>query len=210
MSFSFYKFLFKFYISGIAVLFFLRVLFQFSYSFSVSQYTFENLFVCYSIGFIIDSSVVSVSILCCLLLSFIIGYISKNFYLVFFRLSFIIISIIFLINIIDIFYFGQFGVRLNQYALQEFQSPKTILPMIYHEYHTILILISLFILLFLFFVLCRKYTFQTLKTIGDTCLMDYTCVQRGIIRHPFLMANKREYAFAFKKAEKELKETLKK
>ena len=29
--------------------------------------------------------------------------------------------------------------------------------MIYHEYHTILILISLFILLFLFFVLCRKY-----------------------------------------------------
>jgi len=44
----------------------------------------------------------------------------------------------------------------------------------------------------------------------ETCLMDYTCVQRGIIRHPFLMANKREYAFAFKKAEKEIKETLKK
>lgn len=61
-----------------------------------------------------------------------------------------------------------------------------------------------------YFVLCRKYTFQTLKTIGETCLMDYTCVQRGIIRHPFLMANKREYAFAFKKAEKETKETLKK
>ena len=60
-----------------------------------------------------------------------------------------------------------------------------------------------------YFVLCRKYTFQTLKTIGETCLMDYTCVQRGIIRHPFLMANTREYAFAFKKAEKELKETLK-
>jgi len=61
-----------------------------------------------------------------------------------------------------------------------------------------------------YFVLCRKYTFQTLKTIGETCLMHYTCVQRGIIRHPFLMANKREYAFAFKKAEKETKETLKK
>ena len=61
-----------------------------------------------------------------------------------------------------------------------------------------------------YFVLCRKYTLDTQKTIGETCLMDYTCVQRGIIRHPFLMANKREYAFAFKKAEKELKETLKK
>lgn len=61
-----------------------------------------------------------------------------------------------------------------------------------------------------YFVLCRKYTLETQKTIGETCLMDYTCVQRGIIRHPFLMANKREYAFAFKKAEKEIKETLKK
>jgi len=49
-----------------------------------------------------------------------------------------------------------------------------------------------------YFVLCREYTFQT-----------FTCVQRGIIRHPFLMANKREYAFAFKKAEKELKENTK-
>jgi len=61
-----------------------------------------------------------------------------------------------------------------------------------------------------YFFLCRKYTLETQKTIGETCLMDYTCVQRGIIRHPFLMANKREYAFAFKKAEKEIKETLKK
>jgi len=61
-----------------------------------------------------------------------------------------------------------------------------------------------------YFVMCRPYTLDTQITIAETCLMDYTCVQRGIIRHPFLMANKREYAFAFKKAEKELKETLKK
>ena len=60
-----------------------------------------------------------------------------------------------------------------------------------------------------YFVLCRKYTLETQKTIGETCCMDYTCVQRGIIRHPFLMANKREYALAFKKAEKELKDKTK-
>lgn len=56
-----------------------------------------------------------------------------------------------------------------------------------------------------YFVLCRKYTFATQKMIGETCEMGYTCVQRGIIRHPFLISNNIEYRFAFKKAEAEIK-----
>jgi chromosomal replication initiation ATPase DnaA len=56
-----------------------------------------------------------------------------------------------------------------------------------------------------YFVLARKYTLETQKVIGETCCMDYTCVQRGIIRHPFLMANKRDYAVCFKKAETAVK-----
>lgn len=56
-----------------------------------------------------------------------------------------------------------------------------------------------------YFVLCRKYTLETLKTIGETCLMDYTNVQRGIVRHPFLMANKKDYCIAFKKAQNIIK-----
>jgi chromosomal replication initiation ATPase DnaA len=60
-----------------------------------------------------------------------------------------------------------------------------------------------------FCVLSRKYTLKTMKAIGETCCMDYTCVQRGITRHPFLMDNKRDYSIAFKKAEKELKEKTK-
>lgn len=156
MNKAFYKYLLRFYFFSMLVLFVLRILFLVTYFSIAGQSAIKDLIFSFVIGFIIDSSVVTICISSCFLISFFIGLLFYNSYQIFFRLSFVIISLIFFINIIDIFYFGQFGVRLNQYALQEYQSPKTILPMIYNEYPVIWIVFAFSIFLYLFYILCRN------------------------------------------------------
>lgn len=140
-----------------AVLFVLRILFLFNYFSEASESSVTDLFFLFIIGFVIDSSAVAVCILCCIFISLIPELFFRNGQRFFFLLSFIIINIIFFINIIDIFYFGQFGVRLNQYALQEYKNPQTILPMIYNEYPVAWIVLAFSIAGYLFFILCKKY-----------------------------------------------------
>lgn len=50
---------------------------------------------------------------------------------------------------------------------------------------------------FAYFVLCRKYTFETQKAIGESVQMPYTSVQNGIKRHPELMKTNRDYKFNY-------------
>ena len=157
MNSSFYKYLLKYYFFCVFFLFLLRILFLFSYHSISFQSTWGDLFLSFLIGFIIDSSVTSVLIFICLLISLTTLIFKFNNQISFFRLSLFFSAFIFFINIIDIFYFGQFGVRLNQYALQEYQSPGTVLPMIYNEYPVTWIMLLFAIFFSLFFFLCRKY-----------------------------------------------------
>lgn len=58
-----------------------------------------------------------------------------------------------------------------------------------------------------YFVLCRKYTLETMKTISNSVGMkDHQNVGQGEIRHVCLMKKNKEYAYAFNIAEKEVKQ----
>ncbi len=153
MNISFYKYLLRFYLFSMLVLSLLRSIFLLYYYQNAFKTAWAELLHSFCIGFIIDSSVVSITIIISLIISLISGFFSEKSPLIFFRLSFTLICISFFVNLIDIFYFEQFGVRLNQYALQEYQSPKTVLPMIYNEYPVIWIMLILglfFLLIFSF------------------------------------------------------------
>jgi len=57
-----------------------------------------------------------------------------------------------------------------------------------------------------YFVLCRKYTIETQKVIGESVLMHYSSVQMGLKRHGELIETKRDYAFSFRVADNRLKQ----
>lgn len=157
MNISFYKYLLRFYLFSMLVLSLLRSIFLLYYYQNAFKTAWTEILHSFCIGFIIDSSVVSITIIICLIISLISGFFSEKSPLIFFRLSFTLICISFFVNLIDIFYFEQFGVRLNQYALQEYESPETVLPMIYNEYPVIWIMLILGLFFYSFFLLCRKY-----------------------------------------------------
>ncbi len=156
MNSALFKYQLKFYLFSQLILFGLRVCFLATYYTAVVHAPVSDLILLFAIGFFIDSSVVAVCILCSLLISFFIGLLFSYSQRIFFLISFIAVNIIFFINIVDVFYFGQFGVRLNQYALQEYESPETVLPMIYHEYPVMWILLLFGLFIYLFFNLCRR------------------------------------------------------
>lgn len=63
---------------------------------------------------------------------------------------------------------------------------------------------------FAYFVLCRKYTFETQKAIGESVQMKYTSVQMGLKRHPELMKTDPDYKFNYINAQKNLSRRLEK
>ena len=57
-----------------------------------------------------------------------------------------------------------------------------------------------------YFVLCRKYTIETQKVIGESVLMCHKSVQTGLHRHGELIESNRDYAFSYREANKMLKQ----
>ena len=156
MNFAFYKYLLKFYLLSMVVMLLLRVSFLLTYSADAFHSPAKDLLLSFGIGWLIDSSVVSVCIVLSLILVAFISIFKMNFQRLFFLLSIFFLSLVFLVNIIDIFYFGQFGMRLQLFGLMEKQLLSTVIPMLYNEYPVIRILILFSVLIFVFVFISKR------------------------------------------------------
>lgn len=63
---------------------------------------------------------------------------------------------------------------------------------------------------FAYYALCRKHTLLSFESIGKSVLRNHSTVSRGLVRHEDLLSTRKVYCENFNKAEKEIKETLKK
>jgi len=59
---------------------------------------------------------------------------------------------------------------------------------------------------FAYFVLCRKHTLETLKTIGESVQMKHQNVDKGIKRHGKLIETRKDYALAYRNADTKVKQ----
>ncbi len=104
----------------------------------------------------VDSSIVCVCFVSCLLLSSVAFLFFRKFYPVLLNLSVITMASVFFINLIDIFYFAQFGTRLNQFATEVPSNFSTVISMIYHEFPVIRALLAFAVIVFVFVYITKK------------------------------------------------------
>ena len=154
MNFSIFKLQLKFYLLSMFVLLMLRTTFLLFFYSDAQKQQWTDILHAFLIGTIIDSSVVSVCIILAFLFALLLSIYNHRTIRNFFGFALLFLSVIFFINIIDIFYFEQFGIRFQQFGLAEHQSFGTVIPMIYNEYPIIQILLYFSILIFVFVFYC--------------------------------------------------------
>src|SRR5688572_15379601 len=142
----------------------LRISFILFHLSSIVPFSFSGCLHSVFTGLIFDSAV-SAAILFILLLLFIpLQLVSRrNTPKLFYIFSSVVFSLVFFINLTDIFFFNQFGTRLNLLATEAGTDPGKILPTIWKTYPVIRAFLLYGIFLVLFILLHRKIYRQLIR-----------------------------------------------
>lgn len=140
MNKSFLKFLLSLFSVGMLLLSALRFGFFCYYFSEIKQAATTDVWLAFAIGLIMDSNAVAGCLLLCFLICLPIQFFTPNYRKVFLLFFNIGLSTITFTNLVDIFYFKQYGTRLNALATEVVDHAQVVLPMLYSEYPLIKIL----------------------------------------------------------------------
>jgi phosphoglycerol transferase MdoB-like AlkP superfamily enzyme len=157
MNKEFLKYVLKIYASSMLLLTLLRGAF-FIYFYSLTAHVpISEILLSFLTGIIPDSNAVSFTILICYLLCSPFKPFTQKYKILFLVTSNIGIAIILFINIADIFYFKQYGSRLNLLALEAVHNYEIILPMIYKGFPVIKITIAFVLCFYVYYKWNKKH-----------------------------------------------------
>jgi phosphoglycerol transferase MdoB-like AlkP superfamily enzyme len=150
MNKQFYFYLLKLYGLGLLLLSLLRIGFFAYYYNEVVQNENTDIVLAFMIGIMMDSNAVSMALLLCFLISSPFKLLSQNYTRLFYFLYNISIAVILFTNLADIFYFKQYGTRMNALATEIFTHFDIVIPMLYKGFPVIKVLLICVLLAFLF------------------------------------------------------------
>jgi phosphoglycerol transferase MdoB-like AlkP superfamily enzyme len=150
MNKAFYVYLLKLYFVALFLLSLLRVAFFIYYFNEAIQNPGTDIIICFLIGIIMDSNAVSISLLVAFLLSSPIKIFTEKYLQIFYFIFNFFIAIILFTNLADIFYFKQYGTRMNALAMEVINHFDIVLPMLYKGFPLIKALIAFGILIYAF------------------------------------------------------------
>lgn len=152
-----FVYLCKLYGISIAAFLILRLCFITYHSSSVIRFSFPDFIHCLFTGYVFDSSVVCPLMLSLLLLQSLFESFRMNKNWKIFRLAYnLFIATIFFINTIDIFFYKQFGTRVNLLAEEAGNDPGKILPGIWKMFPVLTTLFLFAVFIFIFLRIHRK------------------------------------------------------
>jgi phosphoglycerol transferase MdoB-like AlkP superfamily enzyme len=148
---SFFGYLARLFFLSLLFLLLLRGVFVIYHFSSIPQPTFTGLLQAFLIGALMDSSVLCSALMAALLISCLAMPLARDrtpkwFY----HISNLLIGLVFFVNIADIFYFNQYGARLNMFAGEAMYDPGKIISTAWKIYPIIRILLCYFVLLLVF------------------------------------------------------------
>ncbi|MES2560501.1 MAG: sulfatase-like hydrolase/transferase [Bacteroidota bacterium] len=150
MNKIFYLYLLKLYFTALLILSLLRGAFFFYYYDEAMQNPGMDIFLCFLIGLIMDSNAISMSLLVSFLLSSPFKIFSEKYLRFFYLLFNTSIAIVFFTNLADIFYFKQYGTRMNALAMEVINHFDIVLPMLYKGFPLIKALVVFALLMYAF------------------------------------------------------------
>ena len=154
---SFFHYTLRLYLLCILFLFSLRLFFITCHFSSISAPSFTGILETFLIGFVFDSCISSAVILFSLILSFLLLRFLRDKTIRIFSISVnILFSLVLFINIVDVFYFNQFGTRMNMFAGEALHDPYKIISTVWKIYPVIRILLGYSVLIFIFTRLHRR------------------------------------------------------
>lgn len=148
MNKAFYFYLLKLYLSALLILSMLRAAFFFYYFAEAIQNPGNDIFLCFLIGIIMDSNAISMSLLVAFLLSSPMKIFTEKYLRIFYLIFNISIAFVFFTNLADIFYFKQYGTRMNALAMEVITHFDIVIPMLYRGFPLIRALIAFGILMY--------------------------------------------------------------
>ncbi|MEW6468984.1 MAG: sulfatase-like hydrolase/transferase [Bacteroidota bacterium] len=154
---SHFSYLLKVYGLGLLALFLLRAVFIIYHFSSITPFSIPSLAQSVLTGLLFDSAVIAVTLFILLLFATCAGLIVKRAKdKVFFISANLAFALIFFVNLTDVFFYNQFGTRLNLLATEAGQDPGKIFPSIWKTYPVIRALLGYAALLFVFVRIHRK------------------------------------------------------
>ena len=163
---SYYFYLIKLYCLLLVLFSFLRICFIIYHLSSVISIDITNVSLTFIIGLLFDSVVVSSTILLIIFLTYILQFVFKGLiYNIFYFVTNVLIGFFLFINIIDIFYFNQYGTRINSLIFEATQETNTIIITIWKIYPVIKIILFFIVVYIIFNWLHKKIFKKFLKSV---------------------------------------------
>ncbi len=158
---SHYLYLIKLYVLLIFIFALLRISFIIYLSEQIVMFSWVALFKSIAIGVLFDSVVTSSFIVILVLLTFLLQFVLKEkTYKFLYYVTNIVLGIFLFTNIIDIFYFQQYGTRINSLVFEATHETGTIITTIWKTYPVIKVFLF-FIVIYVIFYLIHKKIFAT-------------------------------------------------
>jgi phosphoglycerol transferase MdoB-like AlkP superfamily enzyme len=150
MNKKFYFYLLKLYATGLLLLSVLRLCFFLYYVDEMDQFGATDKVLAFLIGIMMDSNAVSTALLLSFLVSIPVKFMTHAYTRFFYYIYHTSVIVILFTNLADIFYFKQYGTRMNALAMEIFNHYEIVIPMLYRGFPLIRILLAFAVFIFIY------------------------------------------------------------
>lgn len=154
---AFFKYILILYSLGMLLLSLLRVAFFLYYFNEASHENLSTILLSFAIGLFMDSNAIATALLLCYLLCLPLKLLTEKYTRLFQVLYLFSLSVITFTNMADIFYFKQYGTRMNNLAMEIMEHSSVVLPMLYKEFPLIKVVLLFMLLMFALYKLSVRY-----------------------------------------------------